>query len=433
MTTGWLLLATIPLLVVASIAGLRRPALLLAAYASIIPFGSSISLPTGLPAEFATATTALGLVTTAGLVVHVLLASERASSLPAPLPWWLFFFAVLTLTLAWSVAPSITLQKLLVMASLVGLYAVSVLPRFTVRDLDVIEAGIALSGALTGVYAVFLLLTDAMHLQGDGTPRFQTAGGGGEGGDPNITAAALLLPLVVSLAAAMSERSGRHRLAYLLAAGLTGAAILLTGSRGGLLAVIVGIGILAFHDRRRLARIVYIGIPVVSLALTFALSAEATQSRLQAQSASGRDLIWSVGSQACADHCGRGTGWGTFGEVFTTYFLDEPDTNRTRTNVGPHSIWLRVPVEAGWLGALVLVVALGLTYQSMRWLPPERRGVPIAALSGLLVANTFLSNLDFKYFWLVLMYVAWVVAVHRPRRPENQAVGPVAAGGVASR
>ena len=432
MTTGWLLLMILPWLVVAGIAGLRRPALLLAAYASVIPFGSSISLPIGLPSPFSTATTALGLVTTAGLVVHLLLTRDRASSLPAPLPWWLFFFALLTLTLAWSVAPPVTLHKLVILASLLGLYAVSVLPRFRARDLRLIEAGIAVSGALTGMYALFLLLTDSMHLSGDGVPRFQTAGGGGEGGDPNITAASLILPLVVSLSAAMSERSGRRRLAYLAAAGLTGAAILLTGSRGGLLAVIVVIGVLAFHDRRRLARIVYVGIPIVSLAFAFVLSAEATQSRLQAQSASGRDLIWNVGSQACADHCVQGSGWGTFGKVFTTYFLDEPDTDRTRTSVGPHSIWLQVPVEAGWLAALVLLVALGLTYQSMRWLPPDRRGVPIAALTGLLVTNTLLSNLDFKYFWLVLMYVAWVVAVHR--RPAGRVIGTsVTTEGVAIR
>ena len=432
MTTSWLLLATLPWLVVAGIAGLRRPALLLSAYAGIIPFGSSISLPIGLPSPFSTATTVLGLVATAGLVVHLLLTRTRASSLPTPLPWWLFFFAVLTLTLAWSVAPSVTLQRLIILASLLGLYAVSVLPRFRASDLHLIEAGIAVSGALTGMYAVFLLLTDSMHLQGDGTPRFQTAGGGGEGGDPNITAAALILPLVISLSAAMSERSGHRRLSYLVAAGLTGAAILLTGSRGGLLAVVVAIGVLAFHDRRRLARIVYIGIPIISLALTFVVSAEATQSRLQAQSTSGRDLIWAVGREACADHCARGTGWGTFREVFTTYFLDEPDTDRVRTSVGPHSIWLQVPVEAGWLGALVLLVALGLTYQSTRWVPPERRGVPIAALSGLLITNTFLSNLDFKYFWLVLMYVAWAVAVHR--QPAESVVGAsTGTGSVASR
>jgi O-antigen ligase len=412
-TTGWLLLAALPWLAVAGIAGLRRPALLLAAYASIIPFGSSISLPVGLPSPFSTATTVLGFVATAGLVVHLLLTRTRGSSLPAPLPWWFFFFAALTLTIVWSVAPSVTLQKLMVLASLLSLYAVSVLPRFGARDLHVIEAGIAVSGALTGLYAVALLLTNSMHVSADGTPRFQTAGGGGEGGDPNITAAALILPLVVSLSASMSERSGLRRLAYLGAAVLTGAAILLTGSRGGLVAVIVVIVVLAFHDRRRLARVVYIGIPVVSLAFAFLFSADATQSRLQAQSTSGRDLIWTVGSQACADHCARGTGWGTFREVFTEYFLKEPNTDRTRTTVGPHSIWLQVPVEAGWLGALLLLIALGLTYRSMWRLPPDRRGVPIAALSGLLVTNTFLSNLDFKYFWLVLMYVAWAVAVHR--------------------
>jgi hypothetical protein len=412
-TTGVFLLASAPWVVLLVVLGIRAPAVLLAAYAAILPFGSSISLPVGLPSPFNTSTTVLGLVTTAGLAAHLIVTGRRTNRLHAPLPWWLLFSGVLLLTLAWSLDPEETFSKLLVLASLVGLYALVCLLDVGRHEVEVVETGIAASGALTGLYALVLLFTDSMHLQGDGIPRFQTAGGGGEGGDPNITAAALILPLAVALACGMRPgRPGLHRAGFLGAAALTGTAITLTGSRGGLVATVAVVVILAANDRRLVARLVYLGVPLLVVAVTFVGAAENLQNRLQSDSTSGRDLIWTVGIKACDEYCARGSGWGTFSDVFEDYFLREPATSRTRTSMNAHSIWLQIPIEGGVLATIAMIGALGVTAGRAWRVSPVWRGPALASFVGLMVTNALLGNLHFKYFWMVLMYVAWVDAGH---------------------
>jgi O-antigen ligase len=405
------LLVSAPWMALLIILGIRAPAVLLAAYAAVLPFGSSLSLPVGLPPPFDTATTVLGLLTTAGLAAYLVLTRGRAREVQAPLPWWLVFFALLVLTLGWSRSPSSTLNALFVLASLVGLYAAVCLLDVRRREVEIIETGIALSGALTGLYALFLAATDSMHLAGDGIPRFQTAGGGGEGGDPNITAASLILPLAVALACGMRPgRTGVQRVGYLAAAGLAGTAITLTGSRGGLVATLAVVLVLAAHDRRRGAVAVYLGVPLLVVLVTFSGAAEGLQNRLQSESTSGRDQIWAIGGRACADHCWRGAGWETFADVYAEYYLDEPEVSRARESVKAHSIWLQVPVEGGVLATLAMLGALVVTAGRLWRLPPHWRGPALAGFVGLLITNSVLGNLAFKYFWLVLMYAAVVDA-----------------------
>jgi putative inorganic carbon (hco3(-)) transporter len=403
------LLAAAPWVALLVLLGVRAPAVLVATYAAIIPFGSSVSLPVGLPSPFNTATTLLGLVTTAGLLAHLLARGGRARAVQGPLPWWLMFFAMLVLTLGWSRVPSNTLDALFVMASLLGLYALASLLDVGRHEARVLEAGISLSGALTGLYALALFLTGSMHIAGDGIPRFQTAGGGGEGGDPNITAASLILPLAVALACGMRPtQPGLQRAAHLVAAGLTGTAITLTGSRGGMVATVAVVLILAANDRRPRALAVYLGVPVLVVLVTFAGAADNLQNRVQSDSTSGRDTIWVIGMRACADHCWRGSGWETFSRVYSDYFVDQPAVTRTRTSVKAHSIWLQVPVEGGILATVAMIGALGVTGARLWRLPSSWRGPPLAAFVGLMVTNTVLGNLAFKYFWLVLMYAAWM-------------------------
>jgi O-antigen ligase len=413
-TTLIFLLAAAPWVALLVLLGVRAPAVLVAAYAAILPFGSSVSLPVGLPPPFNTGTTLLGLVTTAGLLAHLLARGGRARAVQGPLPWWLMFFALLTLTLGWSRVPSNTLNALFVLASLVGLYALASLLDVGRHEARVLEAGISLSGALTGLYALALFATGSMHVGGDGIPRFQTAGGGGEGGDPNITAASLILPLAVALACGMRPtQPGLQRAAHLAAAGLTGVAITLTGSRGGMLATLAVVLILAANDRRRRALAVYLGVPVLVVLITFSGASENLQNRMQSQSTSGRDTIWVIGARACADHCWRGAGWETFARVYSDYFVDEPSVTRTRTAVKAHSIWLQVPVEGGILATIAMIGALGITGVRLWRLPSSWRGPPLAAFVGLMITNTVLGNLAFKYFWLVLMYAAWMDIAYR--------------------
>jgi uncharacterized membrane protein len=55
---------------------------------------------------------------------------------------------------------------------------------------------------------------------------------------------------------------------------------------------------------------------------------------------------------------------------------------------------------------VLLTWGLGVSVVEAVRLPAELRGPPLSALVGLLFGGLFLSSMDFKYFWMVLMLVA---------------------------
>ncbi|HEX9888843.1 MAG TPA: O-antigen ligase family protein, partial [Nitriliruptorales bacterium] len=131
----------------------------------------------------------------------------------------------------------------------------------------------------------------------------------------------------------------------------------------------------------------------------------------------GRSTIWRIGMTACEEHCLAGAGWGTFGLLHEQVLLREPFATGRQFQFEPHNAWLGTAVEAGLPGIALLlggIVALGV---ALGRLPREPRGPPLAGLVALVLTNTFLSNQDFKYFWLALTYAAVVAASSRAALP----------------
>jgi O-antigen ligase len=388
---------------------LKRPAVMLAAYAGTIPFASLVGLPLGLPSPFNTLSTTLGLVTAFVVGLHVALRRPSAGAVDSVAKIWLAFLALSALSVFWSVNPSATQQQVFVLASLVGLYVASSMLPMRWTQVDTIEKAIILGGAATGAYGFFLLATGNLHQTNAGAFRFETAGGGGDGGDPNITAAALLLPLALSIGYYIRQDAFGHRLRYFFTTTLIVGAIVLTGSRGGILGIVIVVGVTYINDRRRL---VHLGLIVVLLAgVALTVPGEITE-RLTGSSSTGRTAIWQAAITACPDYCLTGAGFGTFSDVFESVWLSDQSVAVSNPRVGAHNVWLGVAIEVGIAGLLLLLVGLGLTAGRLSHVPADRRGPPLAGLAGVLFANTFVANLDFKYFWLVLTYALFVLLAH---------------------
>ena len=234
-----------PLVVIAAIAALRAPMRLLAVYGMIIPFGSGLVISSALPAPFNTLSTVTGIAATGALAVQLALGVRRRAVVVPALPVWILFLGVAATTWLWSVNGDATLRRALVLSSLIALYAVTALTDAEPRDVAWVEAGIILGGALTGAYAIFLAFSGGLPETGATPGRFAIPGSGGEAGDPNVTAATLLLPLVVALKHTGRQSDRRVRAAGAAAALLAFTGIGLTASRGGLVAAAVGILVLA--------------------------------------------------------------------------------------------------------------------------------------------------------------------------------------------
>ncbi|MCA1670863.1 MAG: O-antigen ligase family protein, partial [Actinobacteria bacterium] len=130
--------------------------------------------------------------------------------------------------------------------------------------------------------------------------------------------------------------------------------------------------------------------------------------QVTSEGSSGRAEIWAVGLSACPTYCLTGSGWGTFPVVYKMEQASVPEARVLRRGVAnqPHNIAMLAGIEAGVLGLLLVVVGLGLTLADALRLPAALRAPPVAALFGTFVSSFFLSNLEFKFFWMVLAYVA---------------------------
>lgn len=415
-----LALPLLPLSILAVVVGLRRSALLLAIYAAIVPWGSGHSLPLGLPDSLSTLSTLAGLVASGGIVAHLLATRRRSPVVLPSVALLVLFLAVAITTALWSIDLSRSLDQLLTLGSLIGLFAVSSLIAPDRRDLDRFEQGIVAGGVVAGLLAAFQLATDSLSTNAAGAPRFALAGGGGETSDPNITAAILLLPFIVAMARGLQPDTTRAvRLLWLGSGALVALAIALTASRGGLLAAFVALALLVREFRLGRRAVLALGAVGLVVVAVLTLGPSTLGERLTGEAGStGRTMIWRIGLVACEEHCLTGAGWGTFAQLHEDILLHEPFASGREFRFEPHNAWLGTAVEGGVLSLLLLGGGIAAMALSLRRLPRHQRAAALTALGALVVSNTFLSNQDFKYFWLVLIYAAVVASSAEGRGPD---------------
>lgn len=414
--------ALLPLAAAFGLWAVQRPVRLFAAYAAVMPFGSVFAVPLGLPRSFTTASSILGGVTTVVLAWHIVRHRRSTPPLSGSSGLWLIFLGLSAASVAWSLKPATSVDDVFVLGSLVLLYLVVVLYPFSPRDLARVADGIIVGTAITGAYGVFLALTSNLQTTRAGVSRFEITGaGGGEGGDPNITAAALLLGFAVALHGAFRPTASiRQRSFYVAATMLGGAGITLTASRGGLLAMVAIVIYTVLTHGRGIALVLALAMVVIPSVF---LVPDTLAERIDNTGTSGRSQIWEIALESCPEHCAVGSGLGTFPDVHERGLLTTPDATGTKLRFQAHSIWLEVLVELGVIGLALFASALLLLGNDLRQVPLQSRYGAGAGFLALLVTGSFLSSTTFKYFWLVLMYATVVVNVNRlhgRRKPRRR-------------
>jgi O-antigen ligase len=416
-------LAALPLVAFAFVVGLRAPVrVLLAAYAFVLPVGSGITLSIGVPAPFNTVSSLFGLAVLCGMLAHLMLGRRSARQILPAVPAWLIFAALAGFSIAWSVNPSQTAKTFLVLVSLIAFYVVAMLMPVEPRDVSRFEEAVVAGGALAGLYGIVLLGTSGLQLTRRDVPRFATAGGVGEGTDPNITAATLILPLALALSRALRAKTTGARAAFGVASALIGIGIVLTGSRGGLIAALVSVIVVGLTSGQRRKALAIALTVVIAGGITMASAPETLRTRIFKSWSSGRTDIWRTGLAACDRYCWAGSGWGTFPTVYQDTLHTDPGAKGLDRPFVAHNIYISAAIEIGIVGLALMLFAVALVAWDLVRLPKDIRGPPFGALAGLLVASMFLTTVTFKYFWLVMIYAGLTTLAHAKReqvsRPE---------------
>jgi O-antigen ligase len=408
--------ALAPLLIAYVFACFRDPLrFALPPYAVMIPFSSLFSVA---PGPFGSVSSLLGLLLGVSLLAQLLTVRRGSPQLPLEVPIWLAFLALCGLSVFWSVAPRATAESFAILGSLVLLFVALTLTRFDVVALRRFETALVLGGVLVVCYGIVQLT----FLGGLPAPDGRAARFGNDLLGANNQAAALLLPLAIAAMRSLTGPRGWrgvHGLATLVM--LFG--VVMTGSRGGLLATVVVLGVvLVMSAARRSTVIVLASAAATLLAVVLVVTpAGVGERQLKELNSSGRTDIWAVGVYACRLYCLTGAGWGGFPTVYQEELDSVPEARvqERGESFEPHNIFLLAVVEVGVLGLLLVLLGLGVAVLSAVRLPRRMRGPPLGALLGTLVSSFFLSNLEFKFFWAVLTYVAICASVAVAARRES--------------
>ncbi len=412
MTQLVLALVAVPVVVVALFMCLREPMrVALPAYAALIPFGGGLAVGS---ARFGSLSSLVGLALGLGLVLQFLHARRAAARLSPTVPVWLLFLGLSGASVLWSIMPSETLSGFLILSSLIVVYvfvSLSHVDRVVLRRTE--------NGLLAGaVLAVCYGLTQLLFLGGfpSDVPALGPAPDGRFGNDllgPDNEAVALLLPLVIALSRSVTQPGRSTRLLHALLAAILLTGTLMTGSRGGLLTSAVAAVTLVCatprRGRRRLLAYGALGLAAASVVWIYHPGGVASRTFGDATSSSGRNDIWQVGLAACPRYCLAGSGWETFPVVYAQTQASVPGA---RVLVGkggayqPHNLWLLAVIELGLPGLILLAAGLSLSVWEAQRLPVSLRGPPLSALVATIFAAFFLSNLEFKFFWMALIAVA---------------------------
>jgi O-antigen ligase len=220
---------------------------------------------------------------------------------------------------------------------------------------------------------------------------------------------------------------GPSWIAWLVAA-LIGIALILGGSRGGLLALAFGLWAFSFTGTTLGVRIrnTVVALVAIGLAAWGALKAPVMRQRVEAAmqgNLAGREDIFPAAWQMFKDR--PLYGWGPSNQyVLATRLRLPPALHLTRDT---HNLFLEITTATGILGATPYLIGLWLCCWSS-W--KARRGIegilPAAQMAALLVGNLSGNFIALKLQWVLLAY-ALVSREYFRAQPVRHSLNPTAA------
>jgi O-antigen ligase len=400
-------------------------------YAGTLPIASVVQLSIPLPPPFNTLSSMLGALTIGAGLAHVIL--YRRGRIPTvPVAMWLIFLAWAIGTTLWALEVDDALETIVVAVPLLLLMVIVSFMHVDEEDFDILKVALIVGSAVVGMYASYLLLSGRALPSHGVSERFSVTSNP-DATNPNILAASLLLPLALAVQCMVFGGSRwwkkrTWRLLGVVGMVFTVIAIVLTSSRGGMLAAFAVIVVcLLYSARERVNRpgVLRTTGAVIASALAFgafvsislAVSPRGAVREIfssgpferiaeRQTDSSGRLEIWTAGRLACETYCAQGAGFGNFPNAYSEVFALSGASENVGANRPAHNVYLSLVVETGFLGLTLLGLALlaewvALSSFSMRPVEPALK----AALVGLLIASIFLSAIWFKYFWLVFAVI----------------------------
>jgi putative inorganic carbon (hco3(-)) transporter len=258
-------------------------------------------------------------------------------------------------------------------------------------------------------------------------------------GNPNELAAALTVGIALSGGIIVSAKGSLERWLAGTAIAICIVSILLTGSRGGLIALMTMlITVIVLAKGRRLP-LILVGLSVVLLGIGYIVAVAPTQSRerfVHPGNGTGRTDIWTVGGRMVSAHPVLGVGAGNFTTASIHYLLQpgalEHSEYISDNPTVAQNMYLEVLAELGIPGIVffvgIIVTCLGCLLAALarfRALADQRMAAMTiavaAALMGLLASDIFSSAEYARNLWLLMGLGPALLAIAKRKEAGTEA------------
>jgi len=320
-----------------------------------------------------------------------------------------FVFSMLFLIITWisilfSKYVTQSISMAITYSSLIGLYLFISFVPFSSNNIKMLKKAIELSGIFVFFY---MILSGGIDFS-----RFSLS----SNNDPNNLAAFMLAPIFVSLNNIFEEKKNSLSIISFI---LSMVILLLTGSRGAFLSLILGFVTWLFLNIKKIRQIVFF-IPVVILIVVILGSLESVQNIIyrviniesyiyDITLYGSRIHIWTIVLNDLIPNMsiwGYGVGNSSFELI--PYF---------GYAYGIHNTYLNSLIEFGVIGFIVFLAFIGnILKDSFKF---SKNSLLIGLLVSIFVVIFFLDSLPKKYFWNVLFIMLIINNKERNLRNEN--------------
>ena len=405
-------LAVLALLPLAAYVTFRAPLVFpFGAYVVLVPFDSILMLSSG-----ATITRLVAIFAGVALLSRMLFL-RRVERPGAAWFAWLAFVGYTILSFLWTPdqdTAKIVFQQtisLFLMMTIVAMYPA------TKTEIRGLVATIVASGVAAALYSVHLYQSGAVNSEN----RISLSTDSGLTIDPNYFATSFVLPIAFAMGGAFYARAPLVRIACAGAALLATAGSLVSGSRGGFIAILIVFAYFVFRSRHRFVALGFCGLGLALTAFFPSVWARFANDPSAAGSGSGRTFIWQTGMHSFGDHWLFGGGIGSFATFYDRALLQTFQPVFQGWSRPSHSIVVGTLTEYGVVGLALVMYAWWRTFREARRIGANDplfglRVASEAAILGLFSQAFFLDTIFIKYYWLAYTMPLALVGLAERRR-----------------
>ena len=247
--------------------------------------------------------------------------------------------------------------------------------------------------------------------------------------DPNQFATSFVLPIAICLATALFSKDVRLKIFCAAAVLFMMVPILMTASRGGIVAILLLFGYFALRSKHRVQILAMVGVCLALSVFFPAVWERFVHDEGQLGSGSGRTYIWAVGLHALKEHWLIGSGVGSFLETYDRNFLAVFQAKMQGWHRPSHDIIVGTWVEMGIVGLTLVLIAWFTTFRQLRVISPGSRFYPMrlaleASMVALFAQSLFIDPIWIKYIWLAQTIPLLLLNLHaaNPERVADSSV-----------